>query len=381
MKTIIIGAGAAGLLSALAIKKKDPFADILILEKEDKAGRKLYATGNGHCNLLNKNLAKESFNHQETMGKYLNEFPYSSLRSFYESLGLPLLEQGDYVYPLTYSAASFVSFLLKRLDEFGVEIKLKTKVLDYKIGEKIEVVTTEDSFICDRLIITVGGCSTPKLGSDGSLFPILKKHGYSIIDPLPGLAPVLVKEKNAVRLLSGVRHEAIVSLLENGRLLASQEGELLFKDDGLSGICLFNLESVIARRHGGGAYSFSIDLFPHRETLGPELIENKRLDPEDFLTDFLIPPLAKEVERQARDKGCSLLESMHSLTYVFDGFYPFANSQVSVGGVDLSFLDECLESKLEKGVGFAGEIVDIDGFCGGFNLSWCLISALLKASL
>lgn len=378
MKTIIVGAGASGLLTAINLKTKDSKREIYIIDKETIPGRKLLATGNGHCNLLNKDISSDDYNHPEYMSPILKKYPYASLKKFYEDLGLGLLEEEHYVYPLSYSASCFTDFLLKKLESLRIKLLMGVRLLDYvSNNEGITITTDNGKFSCDELIFCSGGESTPKLGSDGSIFSILEKHGYDLVTPRAGLTPVRVKEKQFTKPLFGIRHLAKISLFAGRKLLHEEEGEILFKEDGLSGICIFNLESVIARANRNSPFSFSIDLFPHRPTLEKELASSLKKNPSFYLDGFLLPSLSKEVIRQAKEKKITVNQSVHELTYTYDSSYPFSNSQVTVGGVDLKDVDNTLSSRKEKGVRFAGEILDIDGFCGGFNLSWALLSALL----
>lgn len=378
MQTIIVGAGASGLLTAIVLKKEDPKREILLIDKENIPGRKLLATGNGHCNLLNKDINSDDYNHSEYIAPILKKYPYSYLKKFYEELGLGLLEEDHYVYPLSYSASCFTEFLLKIIESLRIKIMTGFRLLDYSCSNTGITLTTDNGkFSCDELILASGGMSTPKLGSDGSIFSILRKHGYHVLSPLPGLTPIKIKEKQFTKPLFGVRHTAQVSLFEGKNLLHTENGELLYKEDGLSGICIFNLESVIARRRDNGHYLFSVDLFPTRENLEEELAISLKKNPYFYLDGFLLPSLSNEVIRQATKKKISVFQALHELTYSYESSYPFANSQVTIGGVDLSDVDSTLSSKREKGVRFAGEILDIDGFCGGFNLSWALLSALI----
>src|SRR5574344_1575908 len=131
MKTIIVGAGASGLLTAIILKKKDPKREIDIIDKEIIPGRKLLATGNGHCNLLNKDISGDYYNHPEYIDSILKKYPYSTLKKFYEDLGLGLLEEEHYVYPLSYSASCFTEFLLKKLDSLSVKLMMGVRLLDY----------------------------------------------------------------------------------------------------------------------------------------------------------------------------------------------------------------------------------------------------------
>ncbi|MBR4812197.1 MAG: NAD(P)/FAD-dependent oxidoreductase, partial [Bacilli bacterium] len=187
MKIGIIGSGPSGLYLSIFLKIKHPESEVVVFEKESKLSKKLYATGNGHCNLLNKNLTKDKYNHPDFMAPILEKYGYPFLEGVLKTLGIELTANGDYVYPLSESAPSYALYLKKLAEKVGVTFVTETRVLDYKAEEKeIEVKTDKKSFIFDKLVIATGGKSDPKLGSDGSFYEILKKHGYSIVEPIPG---------------------------------------------------------------------------------------------------------------------------------------------------------------------------------------------------
>jgi predicted Rossmann fold flavoprotein len=385
MRIGIIGGGASGIYAALLIKRKHPSFDVFIIEKEDRLGKKLCATGNGHCNLLNADIKPNNFNEPDFVASFLERYPYSFLKETFESFGILLTQEdnGPYIYPLSFNAPSFVSFLGKLLSKYGVDVHLSTRFLDYKNdGKTIEIKTDKGIFEADRLIFSCGGASGKNLGSDGSLFSILKGHGYRIKEPLPGLTPIKCKEKRYLKPLSGIRHKAKVTLFENQEIVKVESGEVLFKEDGLSGIVIFDIESAIKRRRNNKPFLISIDLLPNEHNLCKTLLNLKKINGDFYLDAMFVEPLASEIKRQASlTKTGSIEESLsnaiHHLNYAYEDCYPFVGSQVTIGGLALEEVNPMsLCSLKEDNVGFIGECLDIDGDCGGFNLSWALLSAL-----
>ncbi len=379
----IIGGGSSGLYAAILIKRKKPSANVFLLEKEEKFGRKLCATGNGHCNLLNKKLSPAAYNRPAFIAAYGKICTYSFLKGILNGIGIEIFEDGDYAYPLNFNAKTYSSFLCEVARQEGVAMLSGSKALDYSIdhGGMINVLLEKPAKIppFDRLIIASGGKSTPNLGSDGSLYPIMSEHGYSLVEAKPGLAPIMVKDKD-VSPLAGLRHEARVEVEIAGEKIFSEEGEILYKEDGLSGIVIFNAESVLARRSIFDGAKIHVDLFPQiaKAELADRLAANQRLNPGIYLLAFLPERLASHILGRAHSSDpIRIADQMKNLVYEAKASYGFANSQVTVGGVSLDEVRSSLESVREKNIYFSGETLDIDGICGGFNLSWALASAFI----
>lgn len=379
MKIAVIGGGASGIYYSLLRKRRHPEDQITILEKEERIGRKILATGNGHCNLLNKSIKPEFFNNPPMIAKALNKYPYDKLASIFWSWGIPLMENDDLVYPLSYSAKNVVNQLISLLNQENIAIKTSVKVTDYKYSNGKYTLDGIGTF--DRLVFAIGGCSQPKLGSDGTLFNTFKKHGYDFADMQPGLCPIKVKEKG-LKSISGVRHHALVKLIVNGSNPAYQEeGEVLFKDDGLSGIVIFNVESQYVRHYSKFIDAkISLDLFPEyseKELLA--LLDEAKRNNNEYLLGFLPKELSIYLCGSSSKDNRWWANKLKNIVFTIDKTYGFESSQVSIGGILSTNLTSSLESKNEKGVYFLGELVNIDGICGGFNLSWALLSALLAS--
>lgn len=380
MKIGIIGSGPSGLYLSIFLKIKHPESEVVVFEKESKLSKKLYATGNGHCNLLNKNLVKEKYNHPEFMGPILEKYPYSFLEGVLKSLGIELTSNGDYVYPLSESAPAYALYLKKLAEKVGVSFVTETRVLDYVSKDpQIEVKTDKKTYAFDKLVIATGGKSDPKLGSDGSFYEILKKHGYEFAEPKPGLTPLVLNDKD-IKPLAGVRHKANVKAFLGKDSIFDEDGEILYKNDGISGIVIFNAESAIYRHKNPKDIELVVDLFPDWtfEELMKRLAHDEALNSKFYLDSYLVEPLQKHI--LARSKGTDALciaTSMKNLRYSVKNHYDFDYSQVTIGGLSLTEVDENLLSKKEKGVYLIGELLDVDGNCGGYNLAWSLLSAII----
>lgn len=369
-KALIVGAGASGIFSALLLAEKHADWEITIVEKEQKIGKKLRATGNGHCNLLNEKLDPSYYNPRSKLAReLLKEHDLVECKAVLERWGVPLLQIGDLDYPLSYHAPSFVNHLVSLLQEKGVKIEQQTRFIDYQINNRfIDVSTDKFNRPYDIVIFASGGCSTPKLGSDGALFEIFAKHGYKIQKLSPGLTPIVVKEPIAKSLV-GLRHKATVTLYDDkGAPVYSEKGEYLYKKNGLSGICIFNIASKIKWLEIKKPL-IRIDLFDGINTQG----FFKTYLPNEAILES---PLYEEIVRQSLRTGIQPGEIAHCLTYHPAASYSFEDSQVTIGGIDENCLSNSLGSSIEKNVYFVGEAIDVDGLCGGFNLSWSLLSAI-----
>lgn len=380
MKIGIVGSGPSGLYLSIFLKIKHPESEVIVFEKESKLSKKLYATGNGHCNLLNKNLSKDKYNQPEFMAPVLEKYNYAFLEGVLKSLGIEVTSNGDYVYPLSESAPSYALYLKKLAEKVGVSFLTETRVIDYAVkGSNIEVKTDKKNYVFDNLVIATGGRSDPKLGSDGSFYEVLKKHGYSLVEPRPGLTPLTLNDKD-IKPLAGVRHKANVKTFLGKEKIFDENGEILYKNDGISGIVIFNAESAIYRHKSPKDIELVVDLFPDWdfEELVKRLAHDEGLNSKFYLDSYLVEPFQKHV--LARSKGKDALcvaTTMKNLRYSVKGHYDFDYSQVTIGGVSLEEVDENLLSKREKGVYLIGELLDIDGNCGGYNLTWSLISAII----
>lgn len=379
MKVVIVGAGVSGLIASISQKLKHPSDDVLVIDKNNKISKKTYATGNGKCNFANTNITPISYN-TPLAYKIVNDNSVKQLLSFYESVGIMIRKEGDLVYPYSNTSDSYVISLTNKATQLGVKFLLNESLIDYTNNV---VITTNHTINYDRLIFATGGKSSPKFGSDGKVFDILKEHGYKINPLKPGLCPIKTME-NTLQ-ISGVRQKCNVTLISNEETYL-EEGEVLFKDDGLSGIVIFNLSSLIARNKSNQNYSIALDLFkdedeyvllkkfqklnesnnnfvntlfPHK--LGLYILGRCKITEKNKYSDY-------EIEK--------IIATSKHLEFTYKENYGFEDSQVSVGGLAMEEVNLRLESRKEKNVYFVGEVLDVDGLCGGYNMMFAALSAL-----
>lgn len=368
MKILIVGAGASGIVAAINYKRNHTNDDVLIIEHLDKPLKKLLATGNGRCNLGNANLDVNNYSNASFVKNILKEYNYES---FFETISVKTKVIDGLVYPYSESALTVKNALLNEAAHLGVNIKLEEKLLDYRVGEKIEVTTSKSKYLVDRLYIATALKSSPNLGSDGSILSILEKHGYQIKNIYPALCPIKVSENT--KLIDGIRNKTNVKIYQKGKIIFDENGEVLFKKNGLSGIVIFNASRVIANANKK-VDKIVLDLLPN---ITQNEIENfcKLHSVNGFLQGFFNPKLG-EYLRNRFTADNKLIAAVKKLEFTFQDFYDFEFSQISVGGLNIDELKPTLESKKEKGVFFIGEVLDIDGPCGGYNLTWAFASAL-----
>ncbi len=381
MRIAVIGASGAGLPFAALLLQKHPDWDVHLFDANSKVGKKLLATGNGHCNLLNASATPDDYNNPSFVSTAFERFPYPKLKGILLGLGVPLLEMGDLIYPKSFTSSGYVDVLTSYIKNKGGHTHLETKILDYQKRENkwvLQGFESEKPF--DKLVFCSGGKSGRNLGSDGNLFSVFAKHGYELTPFKPALCPVKTVESTSS--LNGIRHAARISLLSGDQELYSESGELLFKKDGLSGIAVFNVQRKLA--HEGGD-AIAIDLFPDqsRGQLSDELFSLADANP-DFAPAFIPIPLfdycknaAKVKDLKSKGDVDALCRVLKHLVFNVSAFYDYPDSQVTIGGISLNEIsDKNYESKRESNVYFLGEVLDVDGPCGGYNLEWCLVSAL-----
>ena len=348
-KIAILGAGISGVYAAIKIKESHPEYIVDIYEKNEKILKKVYATGNGKCNFANIGSLTDKYNHDEFALKIIDQYPAKSIINDFEKIGIKSKNINDLVYPYSESALTVVNHLSHIVNQLKINVHLYTVVNDYNKGT---LLTNEGSFKYDALIIAMGGKSSPNLGSNGGFFDVLTKHGYKIEETRPSLCPIKVKENT--KMVDGLRAKVTMSLYQNNKLLHIEDGELLFKKDGLSGMVTFNMTHYINRLDSLDDVTLHIDFA-------------KGLD-SDY--DSLLHPILAEYLRKNK-------LDIHNTVFTFKDFYGFNNSQVTSGGVSLDNVNDDLSSKLEENVYFVGESLDIDAVCGGYNIMFALASAVL----
>ncbi len=393
----IIGGGAAGMTAAIQAAYINPQLNITIYERMDRVGKKLLATGNGRCNYTNLNASLSNYYGKAPsfIQNAFQEFTVSDTINFFNNLGVfPKEEENGKLYPFSGQASALLDALRNEL------ARLKVNIIhaDIKSADKTKKgfkLTDSNSniYFCDRLIVAAGGCASPSLGSNGSGFKLLEGMGHHITR----LAPALVQLKtptDEVKSLQGIKIEGTLTIMSNEEILASDSGEILFTDYGISGPPVFQLSTLAARFDRLTASIDFMSEYPQRnvyDILEGRMTALSHLTMENYFTGLLNKRLGNLIARRAGIEKLSypvnrlnkeLLWKMTALIKDFrleiTGTKGFANAQVTAGGVYTNeFSPFTMESKLCKGLYCAGEIYDIFGDCGGYNLQWAWSSGRL----
>lgn len=400
MKTdvIIIGGGAAGLCAAVYLKQKSPDLTVRILESLPRVGKKLITTGNGRCNITNKNISLDCYHgeNKEFCRYALEKYDVTAITEFFENIGIPFIYEGDKAYPSSLQAGSVVDCLRFMAEELGVIIHTDTKVTNINVlGDGYKVIADRLGFAAKKVIIATGGLAGgDKLGSDGSMLDVMKKAGFKVAKLTPSI--VQIKTVNDItKQLKGIKVYAAVSLKKGDEVIRSDFGEVLFTDYGLSGPPVMQVSRAVSKTDNT---VISLDLMPDIDLqILCGIIENrknilKNRPLEEFFTGMLNKRLGQVILKNVGLKlsdGVSVIDNsitdkiaktIKNMQFEVTGTTGFVNAQVTAGGLDTTqFNPKTMESVDCKNLYCVGEILDIDGDCGGFNLQWAWSSAMCAA--
>ena len=384
---IVLGGGASGLAAAIAAAEHG--CCVTVLERLPRVGKKILLTGNGRCNLGHTGFDFSRYHGSLTQAEGILE--RFDTAAYFRRFGL--LTRADSegrLYPMSGTAASVLDALRFAAEQRGVRILCEQQA-DHltQAGKKWKVSCGSQVYTADAVILAAGGSAAPNCGTDGNLFPLLRKMGYTIQQPRPSLCPVPT-DAARVRALKGLRVRAAVSAVSDGKIQKTETGEVQFTDSAISGICVFNLSRLNAE--SGQHAELMLDLLPdysaaETEALLCELISLRGTLPAGDLLTGLLPKrigevlvksaggscqqAASEMPADIRRKLCVLLKDWR---FPITGTAKFAQAQVTAGGVKGECVTGALESRLHRRLFFCGELLDLDGDCGGYNLTWCWAS-------
>ncbi|MBN1367437.1 MAG: aminoacetone oxidase family FAD-binding enzyme [Dehalococcoidales bacterium] len=385
--TVVIGGGAAGICAA--INKGRRGEPVIICEKAGQLGRKILASGNGRCNLLNDNLSEKYYNRaaRELVKSIFARYGKSEILDFFKGLGLNVYSQDGRIFPVTNQAASVLKVLeleLKRL-AIPVEYNFNCSAISIQKGRIVVSGGAGKQIECRKVILTGGGKSYPVLGSDGSTYEIAKHLGHTIVEPVPSAVPLIVKD-SLCRYLQGQRISSGVKSIIDGKEGRTFKGELLFTKYGLSGTCILDVSnsiSVALNRQKKANVFLSVDLVPFMDKpqLRDELARRKKSGyaPEDMLTGILPNKLTFAVKDIFEQNDIeTAVDSLKARRFPVVATKGWNEAEFTSGGISVNEVNsETLESKLHKGVYFAGEVLDADGERGGYNLAWAWASGFV----
>lgn len=398
---VVIGGCSAGLVAAINAKRRCASLRVAVVEKLPRIGKKLLATGNGKCNLTNMNALEHSYVNKSFTDYALEQYSPKKVISFFESLGLlTYADSCGRVYPESNMAASVVDALRFEIERLGI-----TVYCDMPVSEVCKTkngFTVNNRIFCSKLIVSAGGKSSASQGSDGSGFALAESLGHTVTETVPALVP-LCASPEITKPLKGVRVRNAALTLKGENVITKSVGEILFTDYGLSGIAAMELAADAqkyinnVKRNPFTYIDFmpqmsNEDLFEYLKSLS----NIKGFCALDNLLTGILPKavgiaVCKVCKLYSTDKKISSLtekdmrvisEKIKNFSLEISGTRGFVNSQVTSGGVKTDEIDEkTMKSKIRDNLYFAGEIIDVDGGCGGFNLQWAWASGMLAGEL
>lgn len=388
---IVIGGGAAGMMAAITAASEG--AAVTLLERNRKVGRKLYITGKGRCNVTNNCTAEEVLRSTPCNGKFLyscmERFTPADTMAFFEKLGVELkTERGNRVFPASDHAADIIDALLRELRRRHVDIvETRAEGLLFGDGAVSGVRTGHGTMPCGAVIVATGGVSYPLTGSTGDGYEMARAAGHTVVEPKGSLVPLTSDDPCCAEMMGlALKNTGVKVKNAKGKVVYQDQGELLFTHFGLSGPVILSASAHL-RRFDREKYTVCLDLKPalDEEKLDARLLrEFEEKANRDFINalDGLLPrtmiPVAVErtgippetkVHSITRQQRRALLETLKCFSIELTGTRPVEEAIVTSGGVKVSEIDpKTMQSKLMQGLYFAGEVMDVDAYTGGFNL-------------
>ena len=402
MKTVIIGGGASGLISAYYSALNGD--EVILIEKNEKLGKKIYITGKGRCNLTNDCEPEEFLKNVVTNSKFLYSaiYSYSSQNTIdlFESSGLVLkTERGRRVFPMSDKSSDVIKTLENICKNVGVKIHLNEKVIDLVFSEtEKKVITNTNEYITDRVIVCTGGKSYPSTGSTGDGYHFAKKFGHEIISPKPALCPIEI-EGDFCKNLQGVSLKNVtLSLIVKGKTVYKELGEMIFTHFGISGPIVLSASSYL-NKYQLNDVELVLDLKP---ALTDEQLDNRILrdflkyknrDLQNSLNDLLPKSLIKSIIELSKispykkndvitkEERKKLINSFKQIKFKVKKLRPIEEAIITSGGINCKQINpKTMESKLVNGLFFAGEVLDVDALTGGYNLQIAFATGYIAAN-
>lgn len=401
----VIGGGAAGLTAAVWAARSG--AQVTVIEHTDRVGKKILSTGNGRCNLTNARMEEEHYYCGESgfVAEVLRQFSWKDTLRWFSSMGvLCKARMETYYYPVSDQASAVLDALRLEVERLGVSVLTEWKTesirTERKKGRLLFWVCSGKEKLCfDAVVLACGSRAAPNTGSDGSGYALAAALGHSVIKPLPALVQLRC-QGNYYKALAGIRTEAKLTLVVDGKQERTEEGELQITDYGLSGIPVFQMSRFAARAlDERKKVQVIVDFLPFMGKEETRVFLRERLAAlgwrrgEDFFTGVVNKKLALILLKMAGIRpddtmeNCTkrqrelLFRGLKEYEALVSSVNAFSHAQVCCGGVDAAQVDaHTLESRLVPGLFFAGEILDVDGRCGGYNLQWAWSSGKVAGS-
>lgn len=376
---IIVGAGASGLMCGYLLGRDG--RDVCVIEKNKSAGKKLLATGNGRCNFTNRQMSEENYyGDPEFIRTILGRADDRTAIRLFEEIGIYHRERDSYCYPYSGQASTVVDLLVAGCQEQGVRFRFDAKVskILHKSGEYVIQCKNGDRYRCGKLVLACGGKAAACLGGDGSGYKLSRSLSHHVTELYPGLTG-LRADGSEWKTLAGVRMQGKVSLALEGRIVRCESGEIQIVKDGISGIPVFQLcRLAAAGLSKGSAVTVFLDFFPERE--------------EAWLEEWLSGQGIQKLSGLVHKKWCGIMKeraagAVPELIQMLKRYevritdtFGFERAQVTAGGIVTDEIcPETMQSKLHEGLYLVGELLDVDGICGGYNLQFAWSTAYICA--
>ena len=395
MRTVaVIGGGASGMMAAVTAASEG--ARVILLEHKDRIGKKILSTGNGRCNFTNIHQEPICYHSEDPLFPWevVERFNAQAVISFFFQLGVYSKNRNGYIYPNSDQASAVLDAFRMELDRLKVEIRTGVECREIRPGKKgFTVLTDQGPVRADRVILCAGSKAAPTTGSDGSGYDLAKKLGHRILPVLPALTALKCEEK-FFKSIAGVRANGSVSIWSGGECIAKDTGEIQLTDYGISGIPVFQVSRYASKLlYEKKETDAVLDFMPDftKEQINAFLRARAKTRPDKSAEMFLIGLFHKklcdlwirlsEIPRQRKaeelnsDEIARLTDLIKEFRVRVRETNPYDKAQVCCGGVDTREVNpETLESVYVPGVYFAGEILDVDGMCGGYNLTFAWAS-------
>ena len=388
-KVAIIGGGFSGLICAEVLSANFGGEEILVLEKNDRVGKKILATGNGRGNFTNLEISEDNY-HSVCGADFiypLRKYGNKSIIGYFRRLGVDYSEENGRVYPSSFQANSILDTLRSKLEYLKTDVRVLSEVVSIKKKDGVfKLFTNSGKFFAEKVIYACGGCAGKQYGTDGSSYKLLTPFGHRVTETFPSLVQMKT-DVQKIKGLKGLKQQATVSLIVNGRALKSFTGDLLFTDYGVSGNTIFNLSAYIPPHE---KCQISISFLPDKtkDEVAEFLCEKLKTLPYVGVEDVLTGVINKQIGR-AIVKDCGgisrdyqsakkIAEKLKDFRLNVNGTLGFDSAQVTKGGfLDCDVSTMNMQSKWVDGLYIVGEALDVDGDCGGYNLQWAYSSAMV----
>ena len=397
VKIAVIGGGASGMMAAISAGKAG--ALVTVFEASKRIGNKILMTGNGKCNFSNLIVDDECYYSKDKVfvREVIEQFSPNATKLFFEEAGMLVKNKNGYLYPQGEQASIVLDILRLKLKEYGICVYTECKISKIQNQNNSFVIETENrkQYVFDKVIIATGGRSYPKTGSDGNGYKLAKKLGHSIVPTVPALVQ-LCGTDSFYNIVAGVRSEGIVTLYIDNEMVRKERGEIQFTDYGISGIPVFQISRMAAY----GLFEkksviIHVDVLPEyekeqiKEFVKNRILLHKNNTLEEFmcgLTNKKLCLLAiKLLNKKSDSKVCTMSEDellqivlkLKNIEFHITDTKGYETAQVTAGGINVAELNRDLSSKVLKGLYFTGEIIDVDGICGGYNLQWAFATGYI----